>query len=106
MLIVPVSPTGSNDPWSVAARFSFVAEYRKTVKTVTLEKIPGRWSQGSALDINYRSFAKRRAYEVIDKKITKDPLVSLVLLSPLSTHVNELHSRLEPLNSEQLRIVL
>jgi len=51
MLIIPVSPTGSNDPWSVAARFSLVDQYRKTVKIVTLEKVPGRWSRTSGLDI-------------------------------------------------------
>lgn len=37
-----VSPTWISDTWSVAARFSFVVEYRKTMKTVTLEKIPGQ----------------------------------------------------------------
>lgn len=39
-----VSPTWISDTWSVAARFSFVVEYRKTMKTtVTLEKIPGQY---------------------------------------------------------------
>ena len=38
--------------------------YRKTLKTVTLEKIPGQWSPiSTTLDIHCLFFTKRRAYE-------------------------------------------